>query len=143
MDNFTYYESRPGKLTGTSEEVYKFLTDIRNFQQFAPAEAINNWKADKESCSFNVSMLGTVSFRLVGEEMYNKIVYKGDAFKENDFSIELAISGNSENRAEVKVSLGADLNPVLKMMAAKPISQFLEKLIGEMEKFKDWRDVKE
>jgi hypothetical protein len=31
----------------------------------------------------------------------------------------------------------------MKMMAAKPISQFLEMLINEMEKFRDWKNTKE
>jgi len=37
--------------------------------------------------------------------------------------------------------LSADLNPVMKMMAAKPINQFLETLINEMESFRDWRSI--
>jgi hypothetical protein len=41
----------------------------------------------------------------------------------------------------VKVTLGADLNPMMKMMAVKPIRQFLEMLIDEMEKFTDWRNT--
>ena len=40
------------------------------------------------------------------------------------------------NTAEVKVLLNAELNPMMKMIAAKPIEQFLEMLIAEMEKFK-------
>ena len=36
------------------------------------------------------------------------------------------ITDNGTDPAEVKVSLNADLNPMLKMMAAKPIEQFLE-----------------
>ena len=38
----------------------------------------------------------------------------------------------------VKVSLEADLNPIMKMMA-DPVNKFLEKLIGEMESFRDWK----
>ncbi len=45
--------------------------------------------------------------------------------------------------AEVKVTLSADLNPMMKMVAAKPISQFLELLISEMEAFNGWNNTKE
>jgi carbon monoxide dehydrogenase subunit G len=142
MDDMSYFESRPGKLTYTAKDVFNFVTDIRNFEQFIPEGAINNWQAERESCSFSVPMLGTVSFRLAEKEMYNKVIFEGDALKKNDFSLVLHISGNSEDRTEVRVSLNADLNPVLKMMAAKPIGQFLESLINEMERFRDWNDIK-
>jgi hypothetical protein len=142
MDDMSYFESRSGKLTCTAEEVFNFVTDIRNFQQFVPQETINNWQADKESCSFSVSMLGTVSLRLAEKVMYSKVVFAGDALKKNDFSLVLHISDNGNNSPEVKISLKAELNPVLKMMAAKPIGQFLEKLINEMETFKGWKDIK-
>lgn len=139
----TNYESRPGKLTGTAEEVYNFVTDIRNFERFIPKGVINNWNAEKESCSFGVSMLGTVTLRLAEKEKYTKVVYTGDALKENDFSLVLFISDEIKNQTRVKVTLSADLNPMMKMMAAKPIRQSLEMLIKEMENFRNWKDTKE
>jgi hypothetical protein len=48
---------------------------------------------------------------------------------------------NNKNPTEVKVTLTADLNPMMKMMATKPIALFLEILIKEMENFRDWRDT--
>jgi len=143
MSNLSYFESRSGKLTCSSEEVYTFVTDIRNFERFIPQGTISNWLADRESCSFNVSMLGTVSLRLAEKEMFSKVVYKGDALKKNDFTLVLDIGNSAKNTAEVIVSLNADLNPMLKMMASKPIVQFLEMLVNEMEKFKDWKNIKE
>lgn len=124
------------------EEAFSFVTDIRNFERFIPKGVINNWTAEKESCSFGMSMLGTVTVRLSEKEKYTKVVYTGDALKENDFSLVLFISDKVENHAEVKISLSADLNPMIKMMVAKPISQFLEMLIREMENFRSWKDTK-
>jgi len=142
MSHLSYFESRSGSLTCKAEEVFSFVTDIRNFERFIPKGVINNWNAEKESCSFGVSMLGTVTVRLAEKEKYTKVVYTGDALKKNDFSLVLFISDKVENHAEVKISLSADLNPMIKMMAAKPISQFLEMLIREMENFRSWKDTK-
>jgi carbon monoxide dehydrogenase subunit G len=143
MSNLSYFESRSGRLSCTAEQVFKFVTDIRNFERFAPAGSINKWHADKESCSFTVSMIGNVSFRLAEEVKFSKVVFCGNALDKNDFTLVLNISGNGKEPAEVKVSLEADLNPVLKMMAAKPVSQFLEMLIKEMEGFREWETTKE
>lgn len=141
MDNLSYFESRSGKISCDAEAVYNFVTDIRNFERFAPKGTINSWKAERESCSFSVSMIGTVSVWLAVKEKYSKVVFNGDALKKNDFSLSLLITENSKNPAVVKVILSADLNPMMKIMAAKPIDQFLEMLIKEMENFRDWGNI--
>jgi hypothetical protein len=138
MNSLTYFESRSGTLTCKPVEVFVFVTDIRNFGQFIPKGSIDNWKAEKESCSFGVSLLGTVAVRLTTKEEYNKVVFNGDAFKKNDFTLTLNISENVLNTADVKVMLSAELNQMMKMMAVNPINQFLEILIKEMENFRGW-----
>ena len=143
MADLSYFESRSGRLTCNAEEVFAFVTDIRNFEQFIPDGTITNWNAKKESCSFRVSMLGTVTVRLSEKEKYNKVVFTGDALKKNDFSLTLNISENVKSLTDVKVLLSADLNPMMKMMAKKSIGQFLEILINEMESFRRWKDIKE
>lgn len=143
MNELSYFESRSGKLTCNAEEVFAFVTDIRNFGQFIPLVTINNWKAEKEFCSFSVSMLGTVYIRLSEKVKYNKVIFSGDALKKNDFTLILNISDNVKNTADVKVMLSADLNPMMKMIAVKSINQFLEILIKEMESFRGWTTTKE
>ena len=142
MDGLSHYESRSGSLSCTSREVFDFVTDIRNFEQFIPDGTINNWQSDRDSCSFSVSMVGTVSVRIEKKEPYNKVIFSGDALKKNDFSLVLDIKDNTNKKADVKVSLEAELNPMLKMMANKPIIQFLEMLITEMEKFREWKNIR-
>lgn len=138
MGDLSYFQSRSGKLSCNAEEVFTFVTDVRNFEQFIPKGSMNNWRADKESCSFSVSMLGTVSVMLTQKEKFSKVVFNGDALKKNDFSLTLNISDNVKDPADVKIALSADLNPMMKMMAVKPINQFLEMLIKEMERFREW-----
>ena len=143
MAELSNFESRTGRLDFSSEVVYKFVSDIRNFERFIPDRTISNWVAEKEYCSFDVSVPGVVRVRLVEKNLNKKVVFEGDAFKKNDFSLVLNINETGADSCEVKVSLKADINPILKMMAAKPIAQFIDKLLDEMEKFKDWRSVRE
>jgi carbon monoxide dehydrogenase subunit G len=141
MDNISHYESRSGSLSCTSMEVFDFVTDIRNFEQFIPEGTITNWESEKDTCSFSVSMIGSVSVRIVKKEPFKKVIFNGDALKKNDFTLILNISEGNNNVAEVKVLLEAELNPMLKMVANKPIVQFLEMLIREMEAFKGWKNI--
>lgn len=141
MDNLSYFESRTGILSCNAEEAFRFVTDLRNFGRFASKATINNWNADKESCSFSVSVVGTITVRLAESEKFSLVIYKGDALKKNDFSLSLNLSGNDQGKALVKLGLAADLNPIMKMMVSKPIEQFMDMIINEMEAFRDWKET--
>ena len=143
MTSLSHFESRSGTVNSDAHDVFKFVTDIRNFERFIPKGTINNWNAEKETCSFTVSMLGKVTLRLAETEKYNRIVFTGDALKKNDFSLILLITDNGKSPANVKVMLSADLNPMMKMVGSKPIGQFMEMIINEMESFRDWKSIKE
>jgi hypothetical protein len=142
MSNPSIFESRYGKVSCSAREIFEFVTDIRNFGQFVPANTINNWKADKDSCSFNVPMMGTIDVRLLEKTEFTKVVYNGDALKKEDFTLSLNIYDDMKDSASISIILTADLNPMMKMVAVKPINQFLEMLVSEMEKFRGWRDFK-
>jgi hypothetical protein len=141
MDDLSFFESRKGKVSCSAAELFAFVTDIRNFERFAPKGTINKWVAEKDFCCFSVSMIGSVTVRLSQKTEFSKVVYNGDALKKNDFILILNISDNSNTNAGVQVMLSADLNPVMIMMASKPIEQFLEMLINEMESFREWKSI--
>jgi hypothetical protein len=143
MSGLSHFESRKGKINGTSVEVFRFVTDIRNFERFVPEKTVTNWYAEKESCSFSVPMAGTVKVRLAESVEYSKVIFKGDALKDNDFSLSLFIAENNANYTEVTISLDADLNPMIKMLATAPVNQFLEMIVKEMENFSDWKNIRE
>lgn len=142
MSDLSKFKSRTGFLNSSAEECFVFVTDIRNFERFIPKDSISNWQSGKESCSFSVSMLGSVSVRIAQKEEFSRVVFNGDALKKNDFELVLNITDNINKRTEVMVELNADLNPMMKMIATKPIGQFLEMLINEMENFTGWKNIK-
>ncbi len=143
MSELSYYESRPGLLSCKPDEAFNFITDLRNFGRFIKEGTITNWKADKNSCSFNVSMLGTVIVRIIEREDGKKVVYEGDALSRNDFKINVFLSAAPEDKSDINLQLTASLNPMMKMMAEKPINQFMEILMNEIENFRDWHNTME
>ncbi len=124
------------------EELFYFITDIRNFEQFIPADTVTNLTVGKDSCSFQVSMLGTVTITIAEKIIPGKVIFSGNALHLNDFSLIMNISGTENNLSEANITLLAEMNPVLKMLAEKPIIRLLETLISGMEKFGGWKDIK-
>ena len=141
MSDKTNYESRSGKIDCDAEQLFNFVTDLRNFERFIPHGSVSNLKIELDSCSFQVSMLGTVTVRISETVKYSEVVYSGNALQINDFSLILIIRSKNDKESEVIVTLSAELNPFLKMLAAEPIRKFLETLINEMEKFKGWKET--
>ena len=138
MANSLNFESRIGKLSCTPADIFNFITDIRNFEQFIPTGNINNWQASSDSCSFQVPPIGKASVNLTEKNPYSFVAYSGDALQKNDFKLYVHITVDERELAEIRLNLTAELNPFLKMVASGPIENLLEKLISEMEKFEKW-----
>ncbi|MBW6502236.1 MAG: hypothetical protein K0B05_12660 [Bacteroidales bacterium] len=141
MSESTEFRSRRGRLACSARDLWLFATDINNFNRFVPGDTVSNWKSDGESCTFDVVPLGRVSVVLNEKVPFSKVVYAGDVLQRNNFTLLLDILDTDNDSSEVDITLRADLNPLMKMMISKPAGQFLEMMIGEMEKFRDWKQA--
>jgi len=130
-------------VTCSAEEVFNFISDIRNFERFVKMDKISDWYADRKSCSFRITPLGSINLFIAETEPFTKVIFSGTALQSNNFTLFFHISGSKNEPAGVKVTLDAELNPLLKMMASQPLSQFLAALMDEMEGFKGWKDIRE
>jgi hypothetical protein len=138
MAELSRFESRNASLTCSAERFYSFITDIRKFSRFIPADVIKNWKADENSCSFLLGGLGDMKLNISHREPYSLVKFGGNALNTVDFNLSSLISEKTSGKGEVKLIMEAQLNPIMKMMASGPIENFLETLVSEMEKFENW-----
>ncbi len=138
MTETTKFESREALISCTAGEFYSFMTDFRNMRQFLPEGNITGSDIGKESASFRIDPLGDVKIWLTERDPLNKITCSGIALGSNPFSLLFRIDSAGNNRTSVIVTLNAEMNSFLKMVAAGPISKFLEVLVEEMEKFTGW-----
>ncbi|HPV16099.1 MAG TPA: hypothetical protein PKY14_01930 [Bacteroidales bacterium] len=139
MAALSNFESRKGSLSCTPSEIFDFVSDIRNLRQFVPENVVEDLVIEENACSFSVPAMGKVIIRLSEKEPVKKLVYSGNALQSNDFSLVLDIMETAGGKAEVMLRLAAYMNPVMKMMASGLVSDFLEKLIMEMERFRNWK----
>lgn len=135
------FESRIGRLSCRTDEVDNFTIDFRNFEQFFPEGDIKILQITNDSCNIHVPLLGSVSVRITEKIPYSRVGFSGETLQNNKFTLTLILTESEQKLAAVRVLLKADLNSVLNMMVAKSVEQFLEKLIFEMERFKNWQDT--
>jgi carbon monoxide dehydrogenase subunit G len=141
MSEAKKYYSRTGHLTCSPPEVFEFVTDMRNFKRFIPAKSFEDLIISKESCSFKAAPIGNINIDLVEKNPFSRIKFKGTLLQAQDFSLVLGIREGINEKAEVILTAEARMNPFLKMMAEKYIEKFLEIIVDEMEKFRDWKGL--
>lgn len=126
-------ESKIGKVNKNQETVYNFLSDFSNFEHLIPADKVKNWESTAESCSFEIDMLGKTGFKIVEKEPFKLIKLTDIEGSKFGFFFWIQIKQMAENDSRIKLTMDVDLNPMMQMMAKKPLQNFLNTLIEQME----------
>jgi carbon monoxide dehydrogenase subunit G len=115
------------------QEVFDFLSDIKNFELLMP-ENISKFEVLSED-TFIFALKGMPEITLKKKELAppNKIVL-GAAGGKLDFSLTGNIVAINENSSEVQLDFSGDFNPMMAMMIKGPISKFIETLATSIPK---------
>ncbi|MGD2034327.1 MAG: SRPBCC family protein [Bacteroidales bacterium] len=128
-------ESKIGKIVNTDEQVYNFLTDFNNFKNLIPEDKISDWESDEDSCSFSVNPIGKTGIKIVEKEPFKLIKLASLEEDKYNFTFWVQLKMVEENDTRIKLTLKADLNPMIQMMAKKPLQEFLDKLVDQLVKY--------
>lgn len=125
-------ESKITKITSSDERIYNFLTDFNNFKDLIPADKIQNWQADENSCRFSINPIGETGVQIIEKVPHKLIKLTGIEDSKFNFTFWVQLKQVAENDTRIKLTLNADLNPMLQMMAKKPLQDFLDKLADQL-----------
>jgi carbon monoxide dehydrogenase subunit G len=129
----TRLESDKVTINKSSEEIYNFLSDFNNFERLMP-EQVADWKSTADECSFTIKGMASLGMKIAEKtpSSFIKIVRNGKA----PFDFILLINIEDKGAAsDVQLVFDADLSPVMKLMASKPLTNFLNllgKRLGEV-----------
>jgi carbon monoxide dehydrogenase subunit G len=130
----TKFESRIGTIQSSDEKIYNFLSNFNNFKNFIPSDKVEKFESSEDHCKFSVPGIGDVGLRIVDREPYKTIKVSGDGMSNQKFFLWIQLKQITETDTKIKLTMQADLNPMLKMMVSKPLQEFLNKLVDAMEK---------
>lgn len=131
----TKFESRIGKLNTSGEKAFGFLSDFRNFSRFIPADKINEWEASAEQCKFTVEGVGKVGLKIIEKEPNKLVKITGDSTAGLEFFFWIQIKEIGKKDTRVKLTIKADLNPMMKLVAAKPLKSFVNLMVDKIEEY--------
>lgn len=119
----------PKTVNTNQEEVYNFLMDMNNFKELFPSDKVEKWEATSDNCSCKVKNMGTIELKRVASTP-NSLIYL-DSYGKTPFkfTLNLFISEKDTSSCNAHLEFDGEINPFMKMMLEKPLTEFFEKLV--------------
>lgn len=126
----TRIESEKTVVEKPADAIFNFLTNFNNFQKLMP-EQVTNWQSTEDTCSFTISGMASLGMKIVEKYPNTLIKIAKDGKAPFDFTLDIQLKDLGTS-SEVQIAFNAELNPMLKMMAVKPLTNFLNLLAGKL-----------
>ncbi len=124
----TKFESDIKKAPYSSETIFNFLSDFDHFGEVIPKDKISNWHSEGDSCRFTIDPVGEVGLRIIEKEEFGTIKYTAEGKTPFNFFLWIQLKEVDADDTRIKLTIKADMNPMIKMMASKPVKKFLDVL---------------
>ncbi len=130
-------DTTPKLVNANAETVYNFLFDMNNFEGLFPADKIENWDSTEEYCTFRIKGMTDIGLKRVAAtpnsliylDSYGKVPFK--------FTLNIFLGEKENNTTEAKLKFDGEINPFMKMMVEKPLTNFFNMLSDKLvEKYK-------
>lgn len=117
----------------TTEDLYKFLIDFKNFEQIMP-ENTETFELRDNGFVFGLKGLPKIKLKLAEKEPFSKIVL-GSASEQFPFTLSANIMEDGV-KSIVNFKFEGKFNPMITMMVKKPLQKFIDSLSANLEKLK-------
>ncbi|MHB1177087.1 MAG: SRPBCC family protein [Daejeonella sp.] len=106
-------------------DVYSLLADLNNHQQLMP-ENIYNWSSTEDEARFTIQNMAKLALKISSRTKNEEII--AIPSEEAPFSLELkwTLSDNSDDTTQVIYTISAELNMMMKMLAAGPLQKLVD-----------------
>lgn len=131
------YTSKIGKINKQDQLIYNFLSDFRNLESVIPKDKISDFEATEEICKFKIEGIGEAGLKTVEKEPHQLIKISSDGKTPFGFSfwIQLKPIEQEENSTAIRLTIDAQLNPMMKMMVEKHLQKGIDSLVDHMVTF--------
>lgn len=109
-------ESSVKEIGRSVEEVFEYLSDMRNLEPHVPKDKLKDFSAETDSCSFKADMIGDMNIRIVEKDPGKTIKYSGDDKSSIPFSLWVQLKESQPGSTFMKLTLHAEVNMMMKMI---------------------------
>ncbi len=113
------------------EEVFEKLTKASTYERLMPKEASFRI-SDESNFSFKLGSMPVIPLKMERLTPHSQIILAADGGNV-PFELKANLS-KAEEKTQVQLVFEGDINPMMQMMVKKPLTQFLEALISNVQK---------
>jgi carbon monoxide dehydrogenase subunit G len=129
----TQLQSDKAEVKRSPSEVFSFLSDFNNFEKLMPEQVVD-WKSNSQSCSFTIKGMATLGMAIESTIPEREIRIRKDGKAPFDFFLTCKIEPSATaGHSLLQLVFDADLNPMLKMIAERPLTNFLNMLVKKFQ----------
>lgn len=126
----TTFESQPTPVHKSQEEIYNLFSDLNNIEKLLhklPADKVRDLEYTADTCTFSVSPVGRVGFRVKDRIPFERISFVAENAPV-DLNFRIDLQKQEDNETICTIVAEAELNPFIKAMVSKPIQEAVDKL---------------
>lgn len=124
-------ESTKVEISKSQTEIYEFLSDFNNFEKLMP-ENVSNWESTSDECSFSVKGMASIGMAISDRMPDEQILISSTPKSPFRFNLNCFVENVDETQSITQLVFEADLNPVIQMMAEKPLTNLFELIIKKL-----------
>jgi len=123
----TTYESKIVSIRKRAEDVFRGLSDFRNFTPMVEGK-LDEWQADKDNCSFKYKGMGPLGINITEREEFKTIKLTGDEKTPMQFFIWIQLKEVAPYDTRMKITVKVKLNTMLRMVVGNKIKDGIDSL---------------
>jgi len=128
------YTSKIGKINKSDELIYTFLTNFNNLKSIVPKDKVKDFEATEDTCKFKIEGIGQAGLKIIEKEPNKliKITSDGKSPFSFFFWIQLKPMEGEEKATAIRLTIDANLNPMMKMMVAKHLQKGIDAMVDQI-----------
>jgi len=114
-------------------EVYSFLSDFNNHKTLMP-NSISNWSSTNNEASFTVQNMANLSLKISNRIENSTIIITPSGQVPFNVDMRWVVVDLGNNSTEAVLTLSAELNMMMKVMASGPLQKLVEHQTAALQK---------
>jgi len=116
------------------EKVAAFFENLDNFRFIMP-DQVENWESDENNCSFFIKNLGNLGMKKGTFEAPDRFMLKSNESSKVNFVLSFYLKPSETMDSIGYFEIYADMNPMIEMMAKRPLTNFVNILTANLREF--------
>ena len=116
----------------SEKELFEYISNMNNMPPVLPEQVVNI-TADNDNLSFTIQGMGSVALRVSKREPNRFIQLLPEGKVPFQFALNIYIRNISESESECCFEIDAKLNPLMQMMASRPLQNLVNMMAEKVE----------